>query len=101
LNRDRKVAPTESRKPANGVNQNFYVYATGLPIDKGQAMTLDKARELLQLQISLGSGYNRNSAKLILIEVQREHGQGAVDQLIIDLDLQQAFGFEPGTELKI
>jgi len=59
-------------------------------------MTLEKARELLQVQIGLGSGYNRNSAKLILAEVQREHGQGAVDRLIRELDLEAAFGFKPG-----
>lgn len=59
-------------------------------------MTLEKARELLQVQISLGSGYNRNSAKLILAEVQREHGQAAVDRLIRELDLEAAFGFKPG-----
>lgn len=59
-------------------------------------MTLEKARELLQVQISLGSGYNRNSAKLILAEVQREHGQAAVDRLIRELELDAAFGFQPG-----
>jgi len=59
-------------------------------------MTLEKARELLQVQISLGSGYNRNSAKLILAEVQREHGQGAVDRMIRELDLEASFGFKPG-----
>ena len=59
-------------------------------------MTLEKARELLQVQISLGSGYNRNSAKLILAEVQREHGQAAVDRLIRELGLEAAFGFKPG-----
>ena len=59
-------------------------------------MTLEKASELLQVQISLGSGYNRNSAKLILAEVQREHGQAAVDRLIRDLGLEAAFGFKPG-----
>ncbi len=59
-------------------------------------MTLEKARELLQVQISLGSGYNRNSAKLILAEVQREHGQAAVDRLIRELNLEAAFGFKPG-----
>jgi len=59
-------------------------------------MTLEKARELLQVQISLGSGYNRNSAKLILAEVQREHGPAAVDRLIRDLNLDAAFGFQPG-----
>ncbi len=64
-------------------------------------MTLDKARELLAVQIDMGGGYNRNSAKLILIEVAREHGQGAVDQLIRDLNLQTVFGFEPGTVFKI
>ena len=62
-------------------------------------MTLEKARELLQVQISLGSGYNRNSAKLILAEVQREHGQAAVDRLIRELDLEAAFGFKPGEKI--
>lgn len=64
-------------------------------------MTLEKARELLQVQISLGSGYNRNSAKLILAEVQREHGQAAVDRLIRELDLEAAFGFKPGQAIVI
>ncbi len=59
-------------------------------------MTLQKAREMLELQVSLGSGYNRNAARLILAEVQREHGQQAVDQLIQELDLEQAFGFRRG-----
>jgi hypothetical protein len=63
-------------------------------------MNLDRARELLQVQISLGSGYNRNSARLILAEVQREHGQAAVDRLIRDLGLERAFGLKPGTEFK-
>ena len=63
-------------------------------------MTLEKARELLQTQVSLGSGYNRNSARLILAEVQREHGQKAVDQLIRDLDLEKAFDFRPGEPFK-
>ena len=63
-------------------------------------MNIDRARELLQVQISLGSGYNRNSARLILAEVQREHGQAAVDKLIRDLDLETAFGLKPGTVFK-
>jgi hypothetical protein len=61
-------------------------------------MTLERARELLGVQVSMGSGYNRNGARLILAEVNREHGQDAVDQLIRDLDLEQAFGFKPGTK---
>jgi len=60
-------------------------------------MTLEKARELLRIQIELGSGYNRNSARLILAEVQREHGQGAVDQLIRELKLEETFDLKPGT----
>jgi hypothetical protein len=35
---------------------------------------------------------------LILAEIQREHGQAAVDDLIRDLDLEVAFGLTPGTD---
>ncbi len=63
-------------------------------------MTIDKARELLAVQANMGGGYNRNGARLILAEVQREHGQVAVDQLIRELDLEQLFGFKPGVKFK-
>lgn len=63
-------------------------------------MTLDKARELVAVQAGLGGGYNRNSARLILAEVQREHGQQAVDRLIREFDLERIFGFKPGTVFK-
>jgi hypothetical protein len=59
-------------------------------------MTLEKARELLAVQANLGGGYNRNSAKLILAEVAREHGQAAADRLVRELDLERIFGFKPG-----
>ena len=62
-------------------------------------MTLDKARELIAVQARLGGGYNRNGAKLILAEVQQEHGQAAVDMLIREFDLEQIFGFAPGTAI--
>jgi hypothetical protein len=39
-------------------------------------------------------------AKLVLSEVQREHGQAVVDQLIRELGLEQVFGFEPGTRFE-
>ena len=44
-------------------------------------MTLDRAQELLAVQINMGGGYNHNAAKLILAEVEREHGGsgGATD----------------------
>lgn len=61
-------------------------------------MTLDKARELIAVQANMGGGYNRNGAKLILAEVLREHGQDAVDRLIREYDLEQLFGFTPGSE---
>ena len=60
-------------------------------------MTLEKARELIKVQADMGGGYNRNGARLILAEVQREHGQQAVDALIREFGLEQLFGFRPGT----
>ncbi|OFZ85992.1 MAG: hypothetical protein A2W21_10200 [Betaproteobacteria bacterium RBG_16_66_20] len=60
-------------------------------------MTLDKARQLLKVQADFGGFYNKNGAKLILAEVQREHGQEAVDALISELGLERIFGFKPGT----
>ncbi|MFN3594497.1 MAG: hypothetical protein ACK4TK_07425 [Thiobacillaceae bacterium] len=63
-------------------------------------MTLDRARQLLKVQADFGGFYNANSAKLILSEVSREHGQAAVDQLIRELNLDAIFGFEPGTRFE-
>lgn len=63
-------------------------------------MTLEKARELISVQTSMGGGYNRNGAKLILAEVQREHGQVAVDQIIREFNLEELFGFQAGVEFK-
>lgn len=56
-------------------------------------MTLDKARQLLQVQVDFGGGYNRNSAKLILAEVVREHGQAEANQMINEMHLDEVFGF--------
>lgn len=61
-------------------------------------MTLDKARELIAVQLQFGGGYNRNAVRLILAEIANEHGQGAVDQLIRELDLAERFGLQPGTD---
>jgi hypothetical protein len=59
-------------------------------------MTLEKATELLKVQADFGGFYNANSAKLILAEVSREHGQLAVDRLVRELNLDKVFGFEAG-----
>jgi hypothetical protein len=37
---------------------------------------------------------------VILAEVQPEHGQGAVDNFIRELDLESLFGFKTGTTFK-
>jgi hypothetical protein len=63
-------------------------------------VTLEKARELLSKQAQVAGGYTRNGARLILAEVHKEHGQNAVDQLIRELDLENIFGFKPGTVFK-
>jgi len=60
-------------------------------------MTLEKAKQLLKVQADFGGFYNANGAKLILAEVNREHGQAAVDELIRELALERIFGFKPGT----
>jgi len=46
----------------------------------------------------MGGGYNRNAARLILAEVQRDHGQAAVDTFIREFNLEQLFGFKTGTQ---
>lgn len=62
-------------------------------------MTLNKARELIGVQVKMAGGYNRNAAKLILAEVEQEHGQEAVDRLIREFDLETVFGFAVGRSL--
>ncbi len=59
-------------------------------------MALDKAREMLLVQAGFGGFYNGNSAKPILPEVNREHGQSVVDCLIRECELDNVFGFQPG-----
>ncbi len=61
-------------------------------------MIPEKANELLAAQALLG-GYNRNSAKPKLADVQREHEQDTMESLINALELERIFGFKPGTVL--
>lgn len=63
-------------------------------------MTLERARQLLQTQVSFRGGYNRQGARLILAEVAREHGQDEVDGLIRELGLEQVFSFKPATSFE-
>ena len=59
-------------------------------------MTLDKARDFLQIQADFGGFYNRHGVKLILAEVMGEQGQVAVDQLITEPNLTEIFQFQVG-----
>lgn len=63
-------------------------------------MTLEKAHELIAMHASLGSGYNRNAAKMVLAEVMRDHGQQAVDALIREYDLEKQWAIKPGTKFE-
>ncbi len=63
-------------------------------------MNQDRARELIRQQLGFGSGYNRNAVRLILGELQRTQGVSAVDTLIEELGLEQAFGLTPGTDFR-
>jgi hypothetical protein len=56
------------------------------------------ACERTNTQLQLRGGYNRNAVRLILGEVQPDHGQAAVDDLIGELGLEAAFGLKPGTD---
>ena len=62
-------------------------------------MTLGRAYELVQTQVYIGRGYNRNATGLIPAEVQRKQGQAATNQLITDLKMQKVFGFTIGQPL--
>lgn len=64
-------------------------------------MTLDRARELIGIQVDMGGGYNRNSVRVLLHEVSREHGQEGVDQLIREFALDQKFGLQPGQTIQL
>ena len=64
-------------------------------------MTLDKARELIAVQVEMGGGYNRNSVRVILTEVKKDLGQEAVDGLIRSFSLDELFGIQPGEDIHL
>ena len=64
-------------------------------------MTIDKAKEYIATQMQFGSGYNRHSIRLILLDVQKEYGQQGVDILIKSFNLDQKIGLPLGKEIKI
>ena len=64
-------------------------------------MTLDKARELIAVQVEMGGGYNRNSVRIMLTEVKKELGQEAVDGLIREFSLDELFGIRVGEDMHL
>ena len=64
-------------------------------------MKLDKARELIAVQVEMGGGYNRNSVRIILTEVKKDLGQEAVDELIRSFSLDELFGIQPGENIHL
>ena len=58
-------------------------------------MTLEKARELLRVQVSFAGAYNRNGTRNILDAVEREHGAEAADGLLAEFRLDELFGLRP------
>jgi len=63
-------------------------------------MTLEKAHEPIAMHSDLGSGYNRNVARMVLSEVMRDHGQQAVDELIREHELEAQWKIKPGTKFE-
>ena len=61
-------------------------------------MNIDRAKELIQIQLQFSSGYNRNAVRMILGEVQRTSDQQTVDRLITEFGLDQSFGLMTGTD---
>jgi len=61
-------------------------------------MTLDRARELIKVQLQFGGGYNRNAVRSSRRDPARPRPRGRrrPDR---ELDLEQRFGLAPGRTL--
>ena len=54
-------------------------------------MTIDEAHQLLEQQLNLSSGYSRNSLRMLLSQVLREHGEEVAQSLITHYQLDQQY----------
>lgn len=61
-------------------------------------MNIDRARDLIRVQLQFSSGYNRNAVRMILGEMQRTQGQQVVDDLIREFDLEYHYGLKTGSD---
>ena len=57
-------------------------------------MTLERARELIAIQIDMDTAYNRGAISLELDEVGQQFDQKTVDAIIVELDLEKGFGLK-------
>lgn len=57
-------------------------------------MTLERARELIAIQIDMDTAYNRGAISLELDEVGQQFDQKTADALIVELDLEKGFGLK-------
>ncbi len=55
----------------------------------------------MEVQVRMAGGSNRDSARLILAEVEQEHGLQAVDRLTRETCLESVFGFKPGVSFRM
>ncbi len=55
---------------------------------------------MIETHAMMASGYNRNAAKMVLGELNRDEGQQAVDRLIREFHLDDLWGFQPGTHFE-
>ena len=63
-------------------------------------MTLEKAREIIADHVAIAGGYNQTATKMVLGELQKDEGQAAVDAVIREFNLQELWGFAPGTHFE-
>ncbi len=61
------------------------------PTESENIMTLSEARNHIEQQLELASGYSRNAIQVILMEVCRSHGVDATRALIIEFGLLERF----------
>ena len=68
-------------------------------------MTLEKTHELIAIpvnpgRVNSGSGYNRNTCRMLSGQVMRKLGQQTVDVLIRGHDLEKQWQLKPGTRFE-
>jgi len=63
-------------------------------------MTLEKAREIIADRVTTAGGYSQTGARMVLGELQKDEGQAAVDTIIREFNLEELWGYTPGTRFE-